>query len=226
MTRRAIVYIDYENAYRNARDFFHNGDPGDDRTNGHFKPRALAEVLCERYSAMFPARESLNLEAVRVFRGRPVPRYEAAAASAWRRQAEAWEAEGVSITHIPLHYDPQGRGREKGVDILLALHLVMDAVERNCDAAILFSRDSDFEPVPGMVGRLPAPRPVVLAGGWTSGRRHSAFPTRERPLLIGPAAYHEQCADTTVYLTLHQGKPATKTQRRRRKRQRGKRSAG
>ena len=128
MTRRAIVYIDYENAYRNARDFFHNGDPGDDRTNRHFKPRALAEVLCERYSAMFPARESLNLEAVRVFRGRPVPRYEAAAASAWRRQAEAWEAEGVSITHIPLHYDPQGRGREKGVDILLALHLVMDAV--------------------------------------------------------------------------------------------------
>lgn len=226
MTRRAIVYIDYENAYRNARDFFHNGDSGDDRTNGHFRPRALAEALCERYSAMFPARESLNLEAVRVFRGRPVARYEAAAASAWKRQAEAWEADDVSITHTPLRYDQQGRGREKGIDILLALHLVMDAVERNCDVAILFSRDSDFAPVPEIVGRLPAPRSVVLAGGWISGRRNSAFPTRERPVLIDPAAYRERCADTTAYLTLHRGRPATKAQRRRRKRRRGRGSAG
>ena len=224
MASRAIVYIDYENAYRHAREFFHNDEPGHDRTNGHFKPRALAEALCEEYARKFPARESLEITSVKVFRGRPVQRYEPEAASAWNRQAKAWKEDGISLTHAWLHYDEGGgRPREKGIDILLALHVFRDAVAGSCDVAILFSRDSDFESVFKFVRSLPSPHPVVLTAGWRSGSKHSALPhPRAEQLLIDPSTYNESCADTAQYFIQHHGRPRTKAQKRGGKRQGGK----
>lgn len=227
MASRTIVYIDYENAYRHAREFFHNDEPGDDRTNGHFKPRALAEALCAEYARKFPAGEPLELISVQVFRGRPVQRYEPEAASAWNRQAEAWKADGVLVNSAWLHYDERGgRPREKGIDVLLALNVFRDAVGGSCDVAILFSRDSDFESVFDFVRGLPSPRPVVLTGGWLSGRKNSALhrPQAEQ-VLINPSTYDESCADDAQYFIQHRGRPATKAQRRRRKRQRGKKQS-
>ena len=228
MARRAIVYIDYENAYRHAREFFHNDEPGHDRTNGHFKPRALAEALCEEYARKFPAREPLEITSVKVFRGRPVQRYEPEAASAWNRQAKAWKEDDVSLMCADLHYDERGsRPREKGIDILLALHVFRDVVARSCDVAILFSRDSDFKSVFDFVSSLPSPRTVVLTGGWISGSTHSALPrSRAEQLLIDPDTYNESCADTAQHFIQHRGRPATKAQRRRRKGQRSKKRSG
>ena len=47
---------------------------------------------------------------------------------------------------IPLRYDPDGRGREKGIDVRLSLDLVRWANKGLFDVAVVVSEDSDLDP--------------------------------------------------------------------------------
>ncbi len=75
----------------------------------------------------------------------------------WSRKILAMQHAGIQVFHRPLKYAeikvplPTGgskilrRGREKGVDVRLALDLVGMARRREYDTAIVFSQDSDLE---------------------------------------------------------------------------------
>lgn len=149
---RVTVFIDYQNAYMRARERFGHPGPGL-FTFGQIDPRRLGLLLEKRGHAVDPRR---RLSEVRVYRGEPDRRRNPTAHAACRRQIEYWAAqEGVSVITRPLLYRPiagQGggprvwEGREKGIDVHIALDMAMGAVRDAFDVAILMSADTDLVP--------------------------------------------------------------------------------
>ncbi|MHB1527729.1 MAG: NYN domain-containing protein [Candidatus Dormibacteria bacterium] len=152
---RVVVFIDYQNLYHGAREAF--GSPGTDRpTFGHVRPLRLGLLLTQLGDEVDPSRE---LTQVRVYRGEPGPQSLPALQSAFQRQVAAWERRRpvLEVIRRPLRYRPtawdqQGRacawdkGREKGIDVLIALDMALSALRDDYDVAILFSGDTDLIP--------------------------------------------------------------------------------
>jgi hypothetical protein len=82
MVDRVMIFIDYQNVHGWARRRFH--PPDTHPSIGHIDPVKLAELLVAR------RRRSSRLEDVRVYRGRPGPDFQPAAAAANDRQAAEW----------------------------------------------------------------------------------------------------------------------------------------
>lgn len=63
-----------------------------------------------------------------------------------QRRLQAYEAAGVHTFAIPLRYDSTGKGREKGVDVRIAIDLTRLGAKGLYDVAIVVSEDSDLNP--------------------------------------------------------------------------------
>jgi uncharacterized LabA/DUF88 family protein len=148
---RVAVFIDYQNAYRGARRVF--GWEANHYVDGQILPRRLALRLTDLGRKVDSTRQ---LEYVKVFRGEPSARHSAGGQAACQRQVEYWNAQG-SVEGItrPLKYyrrgmdrygEPVYEAREKGIDVLVALHLVMGAMRDEYDTAVLVSSDTDLVP--------------------------------------------------------------------------------
>ena len=138
---RTAVFIDYQNVYHAARRAFHSLD--DPASFGQIAPRKLTELLC-RKELRGEATTEAQLEQVRVYRG--MPRAGDRNYSPARRQVAAWQADQVIVVTRPLQ-GPRNAPREKGIDISLALDFYEAARSDRFDLGILFSVDSDFEPL-------------------------------------------------------------------------------
>lgn len=220
MTKRTILFVDYQNAYRNALDLFHGGDRGRAGTNGQFRPRALGELICVRYNERRPQAEPLALSAVRVYRGAPASHADPRGFSASRRQTLAWQAAEVDVFQRPLAYD-QATGRirgEKEIDVWLAIDLVAMALDGAYDVAVLFSADRDFRPALRLIRARFASEPRVDVAAW-GGQSDRRFLTveGEAPLIhfINEHGYR-QVADPTGYLPPAERLPRARRRRRRR----------
>lgn len=81
---------------------------------------------------------------------------------------------------------------EKGSDVNLACHLVVDAYEKNCDAAFVISNDSDLvEPIRiarGKLGMTVGFAPPVLRGGRRLANELVQAATFMRPIRPGTLA--------------------------------------
>ena len=94
-----------------------------------------------------------------------------------------------------------GRGRvpvikteEKGTDVNLATHLLLDAFDQDCDAALVVSNDSDLvEPIRQVRARFALPVGVVLPILNGSGTRRSRRPSKE---LADVATFDRRITDT------------------------------
>lgn len=150
---RIKVFVDYQNTYMRAREAF--GDPkADPFTFGQVLPRRLGLLLRQRGESVDPARE---LAEVRVYRGEPDAKRSPVGQAACQRQVRFWDAQ-ARVTPItrPLHYlpvawDGSGRptdweAREKGIDVMVALDMVMGAVRDEYDVCVLVSADTDLVP--------------------------------------------------------------------------------
>jgi len=109
-----------------------------------------------------------------------------------QRRIQAWVAEDPALVALhsrPLRYPPE-RGREKGIDVELALDLLRLALDDEYDVGILASADSDLVPALELVSRrapgkiletvslqpLPqcrAAEPIDIPGGGVVRRRVS-----------------------------------------------------
>ena len=148
---RVAVFVDYQNVYMQARQCF--GGRSDSAPAGQILPLRTGVLLTERGRSVDPARE---LTAVHMFRGEPSPKHSRVGQAAAQRQVAAWRLQPlVTSTTRPLHYYPIGHdttgdplflAREKGIDVLIALALVLGAERDEFDAAILFSSDTDLIP--------------------------------------------------------------------------------
>ena len=134
------LFIDYQNAYRCARDaFFPNPQSGRD---GHLKPMELG-LLIESRGDLDGTPYSLS--EVRVYSGRPNPHRAWRTFSAHRTQSHGWAQDGATVIERELRY-PQGRPQEKGIDVALAIDFVRLAINGTYDVGVIMSTDNDLTP--------------------------------------------------------------------------------
>jgi uncharacterized LabA/DUF88 family protein len=164
---RVIVFIDWQNVYKGARDAFHQGQGP--RRFGNVEPLLLAQRLLQ----LSPGRRR-ELVGVRVYRGQPDPTRDPRGYAANRRQQDAWRRRGVVVVQRPLRYPkawPAEKAQEKGVDVALAVDFVMLAVTHAYDVGILVSTDTDLVPALEAVVDLGGNRgPRAEVAAWTSSR--------------------------------------------------------
>jgi len=137
------VFIDYENMHRSGHNLY--ADLGVPIHQSVLDPLQVAERLVSKRS------RPSTLSGVWVFRGRPVPAIQPRPASANDVQAATWSSDSrVRVVRRDLKYESFDDGsflaREKGIDVALAVGLVERALDRDFDAAIVFSGDTDLLP--------------------------------------------------------------------------------
>lgn len=143
--RSLMLFIDYQNAYRRARDVFFPGSQSG--RDGHLKPMELGQLIVSRGG---PDGTPYALAEVRIYSGRPDPKRDWRTFSAHRRQSQRWRLDGATIIERQLRY-PQGHPQEKGLDVALALDFVRLAMDGTFDVGVMMSTDNDLLPALGAV---------------------------------------------------------------------------
>lgn len=170
MSRRLVVFVDYQNAYREARRAFHSED--DPHFFGQFDPLRLGLHL-EQDSA-----EARVLAGVRIYRGLPSSSRDPRSYSAARRQMDSWRRDPrVQVIDRPIRY-PVGwpgqcgdqKPQEKGIDVALALDFAIFGAERRYDVGIVVSADTDLKPALEFVAakRRAWGSPVPEVAAWSA----------------------------------------------------------
>jgi uncharacterized LabA/DUF88 family protein len=169
---RTIVFVDYQNMYRSARDAF--GWASENGRFGNFRPYGLGRQMVREPDRM--------LTEVRIYTGIHTPQRKATLNAMMQRRMAAWVAEQPDKVHVlprPLRYSSnRPQGEEKGIDVELAIDIVSLALDDLFDVCVLASADTDlvpalqlvadrfpdktlvtlgFDPEPGCEGRTPAP---------------------------------------------------------------------
>jgi uncharacterized LabA/DUF88 family protein len=170
MTDRVMLFVDYQNVYRGARDCFHP-EPSTHHVAGQISPILLGEHIV----ATSPF--DRELAGIRVYRGLPEATLDSRGNAACTRQIEAWSTDPrVTVITRALRYPrgwpdrcrPGEKPQEKGVDVALAVDFVRLALEDQYDVGVLMSTDTDLKPALETVARFTEKRVDVAA--W-SGRR-------------------------------------------------------
>jgi hypothetical protein len=184
--QRVAVFIDYQNVYKGARAAFPPTAGADGHVHGQIRPIALGLVL---------RGADRELVSVGVYRGLPSPKHDSKGNAAAQRQIAAWNAAGGGILKScarPLNYRDPLKPREKGVDVQLAIDVVIGAVKREYDVAIVFSNDTDLHPAIEAVGEILGPASAELAT-WRNPDR------RPRPATCAGTPVRIRVLDQTDY---------------------------
>lgn len=161
--RRVAVFIDWQNAYQQARVAFGFSRSGHE---GQFSPLRLGQVLAARNKRGDDAR----LVRVEVHRGQPLSSVDPIGHAAVALQARAWTAEAPDVVVAqlrPLAKQNDGRFIEKGVDVHLAACAIEWSVVHRMDTVIVVSHDSDLRPAVEVLARIRSPAAVETAS-WRS----------------------------------------------------------
>lgn len=151
---RMKVFVDYQNVYHGARNAFCSKDAYP--TSGHVRPLRLGVLLKQLAEGIDPSRE---LRQVHIFRGEPTTQSHPLLQAAFQKQVAAWRVREpmLKATTRPMRYNATAwdhtgtpiawdNGREKGIDVLLALAMVLGAVNDEYDVAVVVSGDTDLVP--------------------------------------------------------------------------------
>jgi uncharacterized LabA/DUF88 family protein len=205
MTDRVVIFLDWQNVYRGAREAF-CGD-GVPHWEGQVHPLALGQLIAA------DSRFDRQLHQVRVYRGQPDATRDPKGHAANARQVAAWRQSSlVDVTMRTLRY-PRGwpdshqageKPQEKGIDVALAIDFVTMAVTGQFEVGVLMSTDTDLKPALEAVARLTDARGVrAEVASWSSpvGRHSRRLSIASRRLYchwLGQDAY-DQIADATSY---------------------------
>lgn len=92
----------------------------------------------------------------------------------WERKIFQYNREGASVEWRQLRYDANApNGREKGIDVRIALDLVRAAVMQPASSIVIFSQDSDLKEAVDEAKML-------VPAGTNRGRIYCAFPIDRR----------------------------------------------
>lgn len=160
---RAVVVMDYQNVHLTAHDVF---DRHGEKHDALIHPMLFARTAVQRRNDLQrPGHPPAEVARVYVFRGLPHTDYDWEQSRRCSDQAARWRADGAEVTLRDLKYTfrrtatgspatdanghkiPSGPGREKGVDVLVALTCLRQALSPDVDVVILASRDTDLAPV-------------------------------------------------------------------------------
>jgi hypothetical protein len=88
------------------------------------------------------------------------------------RQCTAWEISGATVITRPLRYPqnwPRDRAEEKGIDVQIAIDMVMMAIRQELDVAILATTDTDLRPALEAFHALPSGQAATIeVAAWRS----------------------------------------------------------
>ena len=145
MSKRMVIFVDYQNAYHSARGLFHDHRE-DPPWMGQFDPVRLGEHILR--SGDDSARV---VSQIRMYRGLPDTAKQTGSNRAAMRQNTKWESlPNVVVRTRPLRYPPdfpKSKPMEKGIDVQIALDFGLMAVRGEYDVGVLMSRDTDLLPV-------------------------------------------------------------------------------
>ena len=131
--RPVVVYVDYENLRYSATHAF-------GMEVAEINPIVLGELIVARRE------EPSFLEEIRVYRGSPsfeLDRDRAVRQSQWVKRFVPDQR--FTFQTRPMRY-LAGKPREKGIDVALAIDLVLHSINHPETAAVIVSRDTDFQP--------------------------------------------------------------------------------
>ena len=169
--QRLAVFIDYQNAYRGARQGFGSG-PSDPHVVGQFDPFKLAELIATRQPPD-PNAKPRELVHVSVYRGLPGARQSPTGHKATQNQIARWNRTPIppglqaEVYTRPLDYRT-GEPREKGIDVVLALDLAFGAANGEFEVVVLLSGDSDLLPA---LERAAGSGVLCETAAWVGGGR-------------------------------------------------------
>jgi uncharacterized LabA/DUF88 family protein len=155
--KRTVVFIDYQNMYRSAREAF-----GWEAAGGHygnFRPYGLGRQMVREGDR--------TLAQVRVYTGIHTPHGNAHQHGLMQRRMLAWVAESpekVEVFPRSLRYAPKRPPQEKGVDVELAIDLVALALDDKFDVVALASADSDLVPALQFVAARFPEKTIITLG--------------------------------------------------------------
>lgn len=203
MPKRVVIFVDYQNAYRTAREIFHERFQ-DPPWMGQFDPLLLGEHILR--SGNDPAR---TISQIRMYRGLPEYDMQPGSNRAAMRQNSKWGSlPTVNVNTRPLRYPPgfpKTKPVEKGIDVQIALDFALMAVRGEYDIGVLMSGDTDL--LPALEEVLNLTSAVVEVAAWRADS-----PPRHRLRLPG---VHIRChwIDHLAYQAMADGTDYTKRAR-------------
>lgn len=171
---RVVLYIDAQNVYRCARDWFEPLPSSPAHVHGQVDPIALGNLICDRA----PAGITRTLNEVRIYTGRPESGKQPQQYAAHMRQCSVWEKAGARVFARTLRYPsnyPKVPAREKGVDVQLAIDYVAGAVDGRYDVGIIFSTDTDLRPALQFVAYRFNGTPRAESAAWSAPGANKAL---------------------------------------------------
>jgi hypothetical protein len=114
-------------------------------------PVRLADLIASR------RKRASTATMIRVYRGRPDPNHQRLPAAANDAQASQWSRDQrVQMIRRQLNYRdwPTQPPQEKGIDVALAVDLMHLAFQKQYDALVLFSSDTDLLPALEIIVKL------------------------------------------------------------------------
>lgn len=149
---RAIVFIDGQNLYFGLNNAFSLG-----AKYPTYDPKLIGIHACELVSPLVEG--DVTLEETRFYTG--IPRdtpEEETRYKFWQRKLDKAKHDNVTVITRTLQYTPMPDGgfirREKGIDVRIAIDILMLAITNKYDLAILFSQDGDFGEVALEISRI------------------------------------------------------------------------
>lgn len=105
-----------------------------------------------------------ELTAVRVYRGMPSSHKDSKGYGAADRQVALWNQQALvkAITR-PLNYRDPSMPKEKGIDVIIAIDMVVMAMMKRYDVAVLVSEDTDLLPALEAVVAMRGPGAIEVA---------------------------------------------------------------
>ena len=134
----------------------------------------------------------------------------------WKRKMDAMKDEGIQV--VPRHllyskahvgYKGSSKqslvGREKGIDVRLALDVVRTVSEGSCDVAVIFSQDQDFYEVAKDVRSISQKqnRWIKIASAFPVGDKHGEkIGIKDTDWIEIDRKMYDECIDPKDYRTL------------------------
>ncbi len=128
--KRVVAFVDGQNLFKCAQSAGYCTTPD-------YDPRALAAEICRR--------KSWTLCQVRFYTGIPDSKRASRLFQAWQSKIDRMTAQGIMTCTRPLRYDAEGKAREKGIDVRIALDIVRLGNKGDFDVCLIFSQDQDLK---------------------------------------------------------------------------------
>ena len=164
---KLILFIDAQNVYHRARETFAPGTTT--HIDGQIDPWAVSKLIAARGG---PRQEPVEVSGVRIYTGYHTPERDSRAYASYRKQRAYWEQSGCHVVARAVRYSgPDDRhGREKGIDVALAVDYVRLAIQHEFEIGVVFSVDTDLAPALEFVQSLNDPRLIPATAAWHGER--------------------------------------------------------